>query len=257
MPDLETRNDHEDEVAALILLYLRHIDFDLRDGVAPDWQEWSSRLSADLAPILATAFLLSASQLKQQFGLTATPALEQQAAEWAARQSQSLANGVATRTRAAVAEAEAALLAEAEAAALAEMRAAQQAMQDAASMEARLAAEAEIAAAQAALESTIEIVQAQIPAELEAVLGAERAEAIGITETTNAITEGESAAASDIQGELGVTLKPYWVTEADDRVCPVCRPLHGRPRDEWWAEYGSGPPAHPSCRCTLDWRAEA
>ena len=44
MPDLATRTEHEDEVALLILLYLQEIKFDLRDGIVPDWPEWSRRL---------------------------------------------------------------------------------------------------------------------------------------------------------------------------------------------------------------------
>lgn len=258
MPDLATRTDHEEEVALLILLYLQEIEFDLRDGIVPDWPEWSRRLSSDMAPVLAAAFVVSATQLKEQFGLGASALAEEQAAEWAARQAQSVANAMAENTRRAVMQTEARLLAEAEAAIQAEIQAARAAVREAASLEARLAAEAELLAAQeAAMETTIEVVRAEIPAELEWMFGEARAEAVGITETTNSITEGEVTGASDVQAELGVALKPYWVTEADDRVCPVCRPLHGRPRDEWWSEHGNGPPAHPSCRCTLDWRAES
>lgn len=256
MPDLDSRTEHEDEAALLILLYLRHIDFDLRDGVAPDWQDWSFRLSSDLTPILAAAFLASATQLKDQFGLGVSVPLEQQAMEWASRQAQEVANGVANRTRLSIAEAEAKLAAEARAAAVEELEAAQQAIREAATAEARAAAQAEWEAAQQALQSTTEIVQAQLPEELEAVLGEARAEAISVTEITNGITQGEAAAASEVEGQMGIALNCYWNAELDGRTCPVCKSLHGRPKEEWQMEYGSGPPAHPSCRCTLDWRQE-
>lgn len=259
MPDLASRTEHEDEVALLILLYLQEIEASLREGAVPDWDGWANRLGDDIAPVLAVAFLASGAQLKERFGLGVSVQMEQQAAEWASRQAQGIAQGVANRTRLAVAETEATLLAEAEQAILADLRAAQQAVHEAATMEARLAAEAEFAAAREAisLESTLEVVRAEIPKELEWLFSEERAESIGITETTNSLTEGESAGAREVQGELGVTLKPYWHTEADDKVCPICRPLDGRPQEEWWAEFGSGPPAHPRCRCTLEWREES
>lgn len=38
------------------------------------------------------------------------------------------------------------------------------------------------------------------------------------------------------------------------RVCPICGPLHGRPRDEWAVLYPLGPPGpHPGCRCWIDY----
>jgi hypothetical protein len=43
----------------------------------------------------------------------------------------------------------------------------------------------------------------------------------------------------------------------DQKVCPVCRPLHGRPRDEWERVAPMGPPAHQSCRCFVDYQLEA
>lgn len=44
-----------------------------------------------------------------------------------------------------------------------------------------------------------------------------------------------------------------WHTSRDDRVCPVCRPLHGRPREEWQVQFPLGPPAHVACRCFVDY----
>ena len=48
-----------------------------------------------------------------------------------------------------------------------------------------------------------------------------------------------------------------WHTSRDDKVCPQCRPLHGRPRDEWETTFPLGPPAHIACRCYIDYQLEA
>ncbi len=39
----------------------------------------------------------------------------------------------------------------------------------------------------------------------------------------------------------------------DSKVCPICRPLHGRPRDEWQLVFPLGPPSHGNCRCWIDY----
>jgi hypothetical protein len=43
----------------------------------------------------------------------------------------------------------------------------------------------------------------------------------------------------------GLTL--VWVTEDDELVCPICGPLHLKPKSQW---RGKHMPAHPGCRCT-------
>lgn len=91
--------------------------------------------------------------------------------------------------------------------------------------------------------------------DLAHVFGDGRAEAAAITETTESISYGELFASQELN-RIGIFLFPYWVTERDDKVCPVCRPLDGRPREEWWSQHGAGPPAHVRCRCFLEWREE-
>jgi hypothetical protein len=51
------------------------------------------------------------------------------------------------------------------------------------------------------------------------------------------------------QGErpcVEVVLWDAWYTQADERVCPECGPLHGQ-----WFRQGEGPqpPLHADCRC--------
>lgn len=48
-------------------------------------------------------------------------------------------------------------------------------------------------------------------------------------------------------------LVPIWRTQEDARVCKTCDPLNGLPQPEWPAWVGSGPQAHPNCRCFLEW----
>lgn len=90
-----------------------------------------------------------------------------------------------------------------------------------------------------------------------------RAKAIAQTESTRVFNEG----AFTRYEEVGIT-KATWQTVRDDRVCPICRPLHGKVgefRTGWVHPGGSGdsgkhggstfqPPAHPRCRCfTRPW----
>lgn len=99
--------------------------------------------------------------------------------------------------------------------------------------------------------------------EIEATFATGRVESIAVTETTKAITHAERKAAQQIEDhrkrgeipDLTGLLVPYWYTEWDGRVCNVCRPLHGKPKEDWGALalILEGPPAHPSCRCWLTW----
>lgn len=81
------------------------------------------------------------------------------------------------------------------------------------------------------------------------------------TETTRAYTAGGEFAVTvynigraDTPGDfLPEPALAYWHTSQDDRVCPICKPLDGRPRDEWERVVPLGPPAHHVCRCWIDY----
>ena len=94
-----------------------------------------------------------------------------------------------------------------------------------------------------------------LASDIDETLEADRSDVIATTETTAATSAGERGAV-DSQDKL---LEAVWFTEADSLVCPICRPLHGRPQSEWPQEIlllpDLGPPAHPNCRCWLTWRA--
>jgi len=81
---------------------------------------------------------------------------------------------------------------------------------------------------------------------LAGAFGERRASAIAVTEVTRA----SSQAATHYQSELarvGITMKRIWYTLADERVCPICGPLHNQTEDVWAAQFPMGPPAHPNC----------
>lgn len=80
----------------------------------------------------------------------------------------------------------------------------------------------------------------------------ERAEAVAITETTEAISQGEHYGAAELAA-LAIMLIPVWVTEEDDRVCPICAPLNRERQNVWQGLFPTGPPGHPNCRCHMQW----
>lgn len=121
------------------------------------------------------------------------------------------------------------------------------------------AAAAQRVAAGVALNAQRELAAGRLPAD---ILSRGRAEVIAATETTAQISAGELAARRAIGAERGgppgVTghrdgLIARWVTERDARVCPICRPLDGVREEGWIDRFPSGPPAHPNCRCFLEY----
>ena len=79
---------------------------------------------------------------------------------------------------------------------------------------------------------------------------------IGVTETTKAATTGETDTVKRYEQQTGQRVTKTWITEADGRVCPICRPLHGRSLSDVPAQYRDGPPAHGNCRCYLNFNVE-
>lgn len=93
-----------------------------------------------------------------------------------------------------------------------------------------------------------------VAALLTTLFSAVRAEKIAATELTRSISTGERSAMAWIESQTSGRSKSLWYTAADERVCAVCGPLHGQ-RDELWREkFPDGPPAHPNCRCYLQWQ---
>lgn len=102
------------------------------------------------------------------------------------------------------------------------------------------------------------------------ILSASRAENIGTTEVTAAVTVAEtSARESDRSGiprivgaDVAVDdgMIAIWVTiggpGGDERTCKICEALDLEPETEWRDQYPFGPPAHPNCRCHLEYVPE-
>lgn len=85
------------------------------------------------------------------------------------------------------------------------------------------------------------------------IFGPTRVRGIAMTGTTDAATSGSEAG---IELTDGHSDDDTWWTEADQRVCPICQPLHKTKRENWSRLFPSGPPAHPRCRCWIVYAAE-
>ena len=85
--------------------------------------------------------------------------------------------------------------------------------------------------------------------ELETTFGRKRAQLIASTEVTQAYAEANRLSYL----ESGVVDTVEWRTANDERVCPICGPLHGKTDDAERPDFdGVGiPPAHPRCRCWI------
>ena len=81
---------------------------------------------------------------------------------------------------------------------------------------------------------------------LTPTFGPNRAEMIAITETTRVFVEAQRQA----EANNPYTVAFRWLTSADERVCPICGPMHGqvRRKQDGYAG-GVDIPAHVRCRC--------
>lgn len=111
----------------------------------------------------------------------------------------------------------------------------------------------------------------------DVVLSETRASVLAATEVTRAVSAGEEAARQDNASQREETTEPtrpgrtlgeagraalipdglmgFWVTERDEKVCPICQPLDGQAEPNWRAVFAAGPPAHPNCRCYIRYEA--
>lgn len=87
---------------------------------------------------------------------------------------------------------------------------------------------------------------------LEPIFSADRAKRIAVTEVTRVYAEGNTKAWQ----ATGMVQARKWQTARDERVCPICGPLHNTIADLGMPFYADGvpldnPPAHPRCRCYI------
>lgn len=90
---------------------------------------------------------------------------------------------------------------------------------------------------------------------IDGIYGEGRAAGIARDKTTNAQTAGQEAVRQSAAAE-GVTMVAFWNSSKDSDVCPLCRPLHGKPESVWSREAPNGPGEefHHGCRCFLDYK---
>lgn len=89
-------------------------------------------------------------------------------------------------------------------------------------------------------------------ADLEHHFSSSRAESVAITETTEAISQGENYGAAELAA-IAILLIPLWVTEEDPDVCERCAAYNRDRQNVWQGDAPTGPPLHPGCRCHLQW----
>lgn len=85
---------------------------------------------------------------------------------------------------------------------------------------------------------------------LDLLFGEDRIERLVATETTVAQHAGSELA---VAFTVGLSRDDKWITERDSKVCKVCNSLSNTTRDTWSALMPDGPPAHPNCRCWIDY----
>ena len=90
-----------------------------------------------------------------------------------------------------------------------------------------------------------------------------RKQRIAVTEITRMYGKGQQLAGERLaKDHPGVRVIKTWHTNADDRVCKICKPLNGisvRIMDMFMDEFGEAhlyPPAHVNCRCWMSVRTD-
>lgn len=91
------------------------------------------------------------------------------------------------------------------------------------------------------------------PDKLATLKTARRAEDIAVTELTKALSAGKMDGRDAVAKDKGTKPRTlYWFTADDAMVCSICRPLHRTGERVWSKRFPDGPPAHPNCRCDLE-----
>lgn len=79
-----------------------------------------------------------------------------------------------------------------------------------------------------------------------ALFGLARALTVARTTATDVNTAAEDAINDELrQSPTVVSIEEIHYTKRDEKVCPICRPMHGKVLDE----SDKRPPLHPRCRC--------
>ena len=106
--------------------------------------------------------------------------------------------------------------------------------------------------------ATKAVIERTLAVRAERMLG-ERAFAIARNESFIAVAQGRQMYWDQLVDReiLDPTTLRKWITAEDERVCPICRPMHNQVRglNESFAKGGGGTtlttPAHVTCRCSV------
>lgn len=220
MPDLADRakRERETEMAVWLLFQQQYESLSSNPAAAP-WSVWRDQTADVLVDPLTATYMQAYRALAAEKGIDKTDQeVLELAAAWAVLHAQQVASGIVTNSQ-------------------------------------EMSRQAIARAAQSGEE---------LATALEGTFARSRAEAIGITETTTAKSAAEQALMSErnrrlavevlVSGEEPKVEVPFWITERDARVCPICAPLHGKPEWDWPLEQRDGPPAHPRCRCDKQYK---
>ena len=88
--------------------------------------------------------------------------------------------------------------------------------------------------------------------DVELIFNRDRARRAGATAVTQAISAGEIDAAVFIEKTKGSKLQVRWQRDRSSNTCKVCWRLNGKLSSYFTIEFPMGPPAHPYCRCYLE-----
>lgn len=78
--------------------------------------------------------------------------------------------------------------------------------------------------------------------------GKGRIERVAATEVTRSVSAGKAGIANRLRTKAKVKTRRIWITERDDKVCPICVPNH-RKTSDFYDSITGPPPAHINCRC--------
>lgn len=223
MPDLDNRKQHEDELAALLLLLFRQYGSEalsyLTTGVRLP-ASFYDRLQVDANQILRDKLSQIAVESSDQLaahlsGEEVRPQAIQASSKWAEQRAGELSKQLSDTIEEQISE-----------------------------------------ATSSAEELSAEEASQSIQDSLEEIFSPERAEVNAVTNSTEAISAGEQSTARAMRKEFpDVSIRAIWRIE-DASACPICLDLDGEEEEVWEIYYPNGPPAHPNCRCTLDWIVE-
>lgn len=236
MADLSDRTKREKELEAAIVIILLMMRDEWVQTASTKWTAAREAFVAKVGPLLADTAATASERLAKEHGVENAARFRVGADEWGAKRAGALADQIITRTR-----------------------------------------------------DTITSTPEQ--PDTDALFGRTRAEGVAVTETTRASTEGERHAARALEAMRtdSKTAVAIWHTAKDSKVCPICKPLEGLPEYRWPPRFRfphtkaafvarrdpetgeqvamplydlesvihtaapGGPPAHPNCRCWVDW----